>query len=140
MCKYFNGTLVRAAKRLLILAGRSGSLSLIAKGSNACDFDEFMKGLRWLASQELPCKGCRFEGGWSWWPDCPVRDCVIEKGIEFCHQCRDFPCKKLKEGPLLANKWAIVETNNQIKSIGLERHIEKLKEKYRRLEATIPNA
>ncbi len=122
--------MVEAAKNLLDYAGRIGSLRLIADASNACNFDEFIKGLRWLASQDIPCKGCRFGGGWSWWPDCPVRDCAQEKGIDFCYQCADFPCKKLQEEPLLNRKKETIEVNYQIKKIGIENHLERLKEKY----------
>jgi hypothetical protein len=29
--------------------------------------------------------------------DCPVRPCVIEKGLENCSQCDDYICEKLKQ-------------------------------------------
>ena len=138
LCTYFRGSMVEAAKNLLGYAERIGSLRLIANGSNACNFDEFMKGLRWLASQDTPCKGCRFGGGWSWWPDCPIRDCVQEKSIDFCYQCSDFPCKKLQEEPLLNRKKETIEVNYQIKKTGIENHLEWLKEKYR--QAAAPEA
>jgi len=135
LCKYHTGTMVKAAKHLNRFVETSGSIALIMKGSNACDFEEFAKGLKWLASQNKPCKGCRFGGGWSWWPDCPVRDCVIQKGIDFCYQCKDFPCKKLTEGLLLDYKRAIIETNKKIENIGIKKHAQMLKEKYRKFEA-----
>jgi len=131
MCDYFRGGKVRAAKNLLYFVERSGSLRLIAQDQKACNFNEFLKGLRWLASQDKPCKGCRSGGGWSWWPDCPVRDCTAQRGLDFCYQCADFPCKKLKQEPLLPYKTAIIETNNRIKKIGIERHVEQLKELHR---------
>ncbi len=28
--------------------------------------------------------------------DCPVRACVIEKGIDNCSKCKEFSCKKFK--------------------------------------------
>ncbi len=132
LCGYFRGSLVEAAKNLLVHAERYRSLRLIANGSNACDFDEFMKGLRWLASQDIPCRGCRFGGGWSWWTNCPIRDCVLGKGIDFCYQCAEFPCKKLQEEPLLDRKKEAIEANYHIKQIGIERHLEELKERYQR--------
>jgi len=135
LCAYFKGSMVEAAKNLLGYAERYGSLRLIAGGSRACNFDEFMKGLKWLASQEKPCKGCRFGGGWSWWPDCPIRDCVLEKDIEFCYQCTDFPCKKLQEEPLLDRKKEAIEINQQIKNTGIENHLKWLKGKYRQAAA-----
>jgi len=135
LCKYHTGTMVEAARHLNGFVETSGSIALIMKGSNVCDFDEFAKGLKWLASRDKPCKGCRFGGGWSWWSDCPARDCVLAKGIEFYHQCADFPCRRLREGPLLDYKALIIETNRKIKVIGIERHAQILKEKYKKLAA-----
>lgn len=126
-CDYYKGTIVEAAKKLLEFAERYGSLKLIANANNACNFDELMKGLKWLASQDKPCNGCRFGGGWSWWPDCPVRDCTIQKGIDFCYQCEEFPCQRLRTDPLLERKKAIVEANNQIKALGINKYLQKLR-------------
>ena len=135
-CDYHKGTIVEAAKTLLAFAERYGSLRLIADANNACDFDEFMKGLGWLASQEQPCKGCRFGGGWSWWGDCPVRDCCTQKGVDFCYQCEDFPCKKLREEPLLKRKKEMIEASNQIKSLGIESYMQRLKKRYMQASTT----
>lgn len=129
-CDYHKGTIVKDAKNLLAFAERYGSLRLIANNNNVCNFDEFLKALKWLASQDTPCKGCRFGGGWSWWGDCPVRDCCIEKGVNFCYQCQDFPCEKLNEEPLLDRKKAMIEANNQIKIKGIESWMQQLKKKY----------
>jgi hypothetical protein len=139
LCDYFRGGKVQMARNLLYYVERSGSLRLIAESQNVCDYDEFVKGLKWLASQDEPCRGCRFGGGWSWWPDCPVRDCVIQKGLDFCYQCSDFPCEKLKQEPLLANKKAIVEANNQLKSVGVERYAKQLIERFRQAVASQPS-
>lgn len=138
MCDYFRGGKVQMAKNLLYYVEKSGSLRLIAQSQKACDYDEFVKGLKWLASQDKPCKGCRFGGGWSWWPDCPVRDCVIQKELDFCYQCPDFPCKRLNEEPLLTFKKSIVETNKQIESMGIEEYVQQLVERFRRAVASQP--
>lgn len=131
-CSYHTGSRVKKAKELLQLIEKSKSMKLIAQNENACDYYEFMKGLKWLASKEEPCKGCRFGGGWSWWPDCPVRDCLIQKGLGFCYQCDDFPCQKLKEEPLLENKKMIIKTNYEMKSSNLEEYFQQLKKKYKK--------
>jgi hypothetical protein len=62
------------------------SLKIIANSYKICDYDEFLKGLRWIASNNEPCKGYRSGGGWSCWKDFPVRDCTIKKKIDFCYQ------------------------------------------------------
>lgn len=45
-CDYHKGTIVNTAKTLLAFAEKYGSLKLIFEGNNACDFDEFLKGLK----------------------------------------------------------------------------------------------
>jgi len=137
-CDYFRGGKVQVAKNLLYYVETSSSLRLIAESQNACDYDEFVKGLKWLASQEKPCKGCRFGGGWAWWPDCPVRDCLIQRGLGFCYQCLDFPCRKLKTEPLLEFKKTIIEANNQVRSMGIEEYAKQLMERSRKAVAFQP--
>jgi len=130
LCDYHKGTIVKAAKNLLAFAERYGSLKVMAKAYNTCNFEEFMKGLKWLASKNKPCKGCRFGGGWSWWSDCPIRSCCTQKGVDFCYQCNEFPCKKLTEEPLLDYKKTFIEANNQLKTLGIEKWTQLLKKKY----------
>jgi hypothetical protein len=51
-----------------------------------------------IPKEKIPCAGCRNIEG-----NCPVikgkcetYKCVIEKKIEFCFECDDFPCVKLQ--------------------------------------------
>lgn len=130
LCAYNKGTIVKAARDLLKLAERYGSLELIANSCNACNFEEFLKGLRWLASQQRPCKGCRFGGGWSWNASCQIRICCIYEGLDFCFQCKRFPCQKLKSEPLLERKRAFISANRKMQEKGIEEWINNLKAKY----------
>ena len=138
LCDYFRGGKVQMAKNLLYFVERSGSLRLIAESQNVRNYDEFVEVLKWLASQDEPCRGCRFGGGWSWWPDCPVRDCVVQKELDFCYQCLEFPCEKLKEEPLLAHKRAIIEANKRLRDMGVERYAKQLIERFRQAVASQP--
>ena len=131
LCSYHRGTIVDAAADLLTFVEKIGSLKLMADAYNICDYSEFVKGLTWLASQTEPCKGCRFGGGWSWWRDCPARNCCIQKGIDFCYQCDDFPCENLQKGPLLEARKSIIDANNQIRKIGIRKWLQTLKKKYK---------
>ncbi len=47
--------------------------------------------------QKAVCKGCRNEGGKCGHHPmaCRLYPCAEEKGIEFCHECTDFPCDYL---------------------------------------------
>ena len=127
LCDYHRGVIVEAARGLLEYFERHGSLRLIAEHTGAYDYDEFLRGLRWIASRGEPCRGCRRGGGWSWSPDCLVRDCVTEKGVDFCYQCEEFPCDGLQTGPLLARKRKTIEANERIRAMGLERWVEMIR-------------
>jgi hypothetical protein len=37
------------------------------------------------------CDGCKTEGGRLFSTDCPMRICAVEKGIENCAYCDDYP-------------------------------------------------
>ncbi len=45
---------------------------------------------------DIHCDGCWAEGGDLLDKDCPVRPCVIEKGLDNCAQCEKYVCGKLK--------------------------------------------
>ena len=47
------------------------------------------------------CEGCKSDGKIAD-QNCKARPCAREKGIDFCAQCEDFPCDKVKH--LLATK------------------------------------
>jgi hypothetical protein len=129
LCDYHRGVIVEAAKALLEHFENHGSLRLIAEHTGAYDYDGFFKGLKWIASRDEPCKGCRLGGGWSWSPDCFVRKCLTEKGMDFCHKCGDFPCDGLQTEPLLARKRKTIEANEQIRTMGLEKWAETMRKK-----------
>jgi hypothetical protein len=51
-----------------------------------------------LPAMEIICDGCMTEGD----PNlidqgCPVRPCVIERGLDHCGQCADYVCDRLTE-------------------------------------------
>ena len=54
---------------------------------------EFLK----IPVEETPCKGCRGENGKCKWANgqCATWDCALEKGVTYCYECADFPCKLL---------------------------------------------
>lgn len=48
--------------------------------------------------------------------DCPGRDCVLARGLEFCGQCRDFPCEMLLTRPrctALSRAWLLWQRENR---------------------------
>jgi hypothetical protein len=48
--------------------------------------------------RDVHCKGCRGDKEDLWNKDCKIRQCCIEeKRLDFCNECREFPCTKLIE-------------------------------------------
>jgi hypothetical protein len=49
--------------------------------------------------EKAVCKGCRNENGTigflNMTEPCGVFECITVQGIDFCHQCQDFPCDRL---------------------------------------------
>ncbi len=41
------------------------------------------------------CLGCRVDQEMIC--DCDIRDCCKRQNIDFCGQCRDFPCEKMQQ-------------------------------------------
>lgn len=49
-----------------------------------------------IPRDETPCKGCRDEKGYCKFAkskNCATWDCVQKKGVTYCFECADFPCK-----------------------------------------------
>lgn len=58
------------------------------------------------------CKGCTEEHTKG---DCFSRDCVIEKGLVFCGQCKSFPCDYIINEPhstVLDKEWLLWKRNS----------------------------
>ena len=43
------------------------------------------------------CDGCRADTGRIFCSGCEIRICAVEKGIENCAHCNDYPCEKLEK-------------------------------------------
>jgi len=42
--------------------------------------------------EDLKCSGCKSSVRASFCTDCRMRACAMEKGLEFCMECGDYPC------------------------------------------------
>lgn len=53
-----------------------------------------------VKAEDFHCNGCRSNKTQCWTPDCWIRECCVNnKNLEYCYECQEFPCIKLK-------KWA----------------------------------
>jgi len=67
------------------------------------DYGEFRKGIEFFRRDDtwFVCEGC-CKGGGGGPPDC-VRKCCVERGVELCFECGEFPCARAaKDAALLA--------------------------------------
>jgi hypothetical protein len=81
---------------------------------------------------ETLCDGCKAERKSAHCLHmCSFIKCTLEKGIEFCGACREFPCKELTDFQLkLPHRVEILESQNRLKEIGREQWLIEMKENY----------
>ena len=82
--------------------------------------------LRKTKDEIQPCKGCREQKGCLIQPVCSTYYCAIAKDINFCSDCRDFPCNKLQPTANLAEKVPHnykVYNLCRIKAVGIEKFV-----------------
>lgn len=49
-----------------------------------------------LPAEEVVCEGCRLSGCIITRGKCECLECVGSHGVEFCHECEEFPCNILQ--------------------------------------------
>lgn len=74
------------------------------------------------------CSGCRNEKC-KLFKSCKVRFCSEQKGVDFCFQCPDFPCRETGFDKHLYDR--SVKTNQQMAQIGVEKYYNETKNKPR---------
>lgn len=62
------------------------------------------------------CGGCRKQG--CLFTACQVHKCVMEKGVDYCFECAEFPCAKTGMPGPLEERWRI--NNERMKEKGVE--------------------
>lgn len=85
-------------------------------------YPHFKKMLAYFAGPD--CKGCR-QGNCKY-PNCGVAACYKAKGVDFCFQCDEFPCKKTNFDPHLEKRW--LQMNSRMKKVGVEAYYEETKD------------
>ncbi len=56
------------------------------------------EGIDEVIARSMYCMGCRGDRSVHWSSECWIlRCCVDDKGLEYCYECEDFPCLRLKE-------------------------------------------
>lgn len=86
---------------------------------------------RGRTEEELICYGCRSDRRSYYCKSCEIIACAQQKGCEFCGDCPDYPCEKLKafkeEMPHRAELWQSLE---RIKQVGWEKWQQEMAKRY----------
>jgi Protein of unknown function (DUF3795) len=62
---------------------------------------------------------------------CSIKKCTIEKNIEYCGTCREFPCKQLKDfQSRMPHRVEILESQNRLKETGMDQWLIEMKQNY----------
>jgi hypothetical protein len=73
---------------------------------------------------QASCPGCRT--GRRGHPQCGAKTCPRPKGVDFCGQCKAFPCNKMDFDPNLKQRW--LDINMRIKQTGAEQYYKESKD------------
>ena len=93
------------------------------------DYTEFREGLDFFSRKDtwLVCRKCCKGGDGR--PDCEIRQCCKEHGLDVCFDCKEFPCSKIIEHMPTA-----IDRAKEYKRVGkdewLQQEIEKAKKGY----------
>jgi hypothetical protein len=88
-----------------------------------CGFWEFLEKL----DADGGCPGCRAGGGY---PECQIRRCARERGLDLCNECADFPCSYVEA--LAARYPTLLADNHRLQAVGLDRWLSEQQERARR--------
>jgi hypothetical protein len=84
-----------------------------------------------LSEEEMTCYGCRAEKRGPYCQTCRMFSCAVERGIDFCSECDEYPCDDLKEFqsqmPHRNELWNDLE---RIKEIGYKNWMQEVRKNY----------
>jgi hypothetical protein len=93
----------------------------------------------WHATlEEMHCSGCKSDDVFVNCAKCPIRSCAKVKGIDFCHQCIEYPCdihkfmrSASKQIPILRHVKAMELNQEFIRTRGVEEWLADQEAKWR---------
>ena len=85
-----------------------------------------------IDDKEIKCHGCKSELVFENCRGCQIRKCAQSKDVEFCNNCSEFPCEKIKrfEDLNLPHHKVALHNMEQIKEIDLQQWLKQQKERW----------
>lgn len=88
------------------------------------------------------CPGCSGKGFLTKHPTCGVLSCNQRKGLEYCYECEEYPCKKYvgaDSSDSFISHYNQFKDNEKAKRMGIELYMNELNEKICILETLLQN-
>lgn len=84
-----------------------------------------------IKPEQVRCGGCRGPLGIHWSEDCKMMLCARKKGVEYCFECSEFPCKILGDfaSDGMPHHKRTVENLKKMKEIGINAWIAEQRKK-----------
>ncbi len=71
--------------------------------------------------EEISCMGCNSENNTIKCKSCKIRACAKEKNIEFCYECKEFPCNSFEEfQKQMPNSIEVYYAQQTIREVGFD--------------------
>lgn len=86
-------------------------------------YPDFNEMLAYFSTVE--CKGCRNDEC-KLFAACNVKQCSKDHAVDFCFQCKEFPCNQHGFDEHLEKRW--ISINNRMKEIGVEAYYLEIKD------------
>ncbi len=80
--------------------------------------------------ENVACDGCMSENTFLFAKTCSIRACALEKSLEGCHQCDDFPCDHINNFPFEISRNAMLAAIPRWKELGTERFVAEVEGHY----------
>lgn len=93
-------------------------------------YQRTIPGLEHLKKDDLRCEGCLSKQVSYFCRYCAIKDCTVEKGIEGCHQCTEFPCEHIHQFPMPVGKRVILRSIPCWRDYGTEEWVRKEEARY----------
>lgn len=82
-----------------------------------------------------PCLGCLYsdEGKPEHCRACKIKDCVREKGLSYCYQCAEYPCKRIQNLEKSYRKRyhaSLMQNSRMVQEAGLEAFMQNQRETF----------
>jgi hypothetical protein len=97
---------------------------------NDQNLKEILASVFGTSPENVVCDGCMSENTFQFAKTCSIRACAVEKSLEGCYQCDDFPCNNINSFPFEISRNMMLEAIPRWKELGTERWVAEVEGHY----------